>query len=510
MPSGNPVIAAICWWVMSSKKASCSTVRIRGGSRVHLRGYHHGIYNYLICRRRRHRGAAGPPGPIGDVALPESGREPVGDLPAGDADQPAAEAAPGRVERGSSAPGPHEHLLGDVLGVVVGGQTAQRDAVDRAAMPVEGLAQRRRVTRGEPVVERVRRARTRWSTRGPPDSGRSPGRASLGHRRFFLVHPQHATRGCHYRPASSRPGRHPLPCPVRRGRTSRRLGAATTTLSWNPPCPPVELATACDQGQPGSAVSGEQAMDRQLRLVHAHHLGDPVAQLGAVGQLNLHRGRRRPARPAGRRRRGPGSGRRRARPARWIRRSRPDPGRSGTSRRSARPPVPPSRRARPPPPGRPARPPRRQPAGSGPVRSAPPRSRPAAAGSGLGTAPAGTTAGAGVAGRTTPRGPVGAAVAPARPAPASQSAAGTVSQQDPDDQPEQRPERREAGRCSRRTAGSAPDARRRPDAAATGRDHQKPERRSSPAASRAGRSRRARRTGLRTALRTGNCAARTR
>jgi hypothetical protein len=79
--------------------------------------------------------------------------QPVGDLPAGDPDEPGAERAPLRVERLPAPPGADEHLLGDVFGVVVSLEAAQGDGEDHPAVAVVRLAQGGGVTGGEPPVQ---------------------------------------------------------------------------------------------------------------------------------------------------------------------------------------------------------------------------------------------------------------------------------------------------------------------------------------------------------------------
>ena len=118
----------------------------------------------------RERGArCGVPGPVGHPQVADAGAEPVGDLPAGDADEPPRERAALEVEGVAAAPGADEDLLGDVLGIVVRAEGAQGDRVDRRGPAVVGVAQGRGVAGGEPPRQRVvgvRLARLRDRPRG--------------------------------------------------------------------------------------------------------------------------------------------------------------------------------------------------------------------------------------------------------------------------------------------------------------------------------------------------------
>ena len=283
-PAADPVIAAICWWVRSSKKASCTTVRIRGGNRF-ISAATTIALDDLVRRRRAVPGRRRPARP---ARTPSRSRTRAASRSATCRRAMPTSQPPrlprARVERGSAAPGPDEHLLGDVLGVVVRGQTraarcrrprCHAGRRPRAAPPGHPRRTGRRA---------CRRARTRGRL-GPAGQRAQPGRTAVGHRRFSWCI------------RSTRPGWHYRPARRARSLTRRRVRSdgpdVTPARPRRPHCPgtaggPVELATACDQGQPRSAVAGEQLRRPAAPPCHPLHLGDPVAAARC----------RRPTRPA--------------------------------------------------------------------------------------------------------------------------------------------------------------------------------------------------------------------
>ena len=115
----QPTVSAISAWLCSSQKARKTTVRRGSGSswtacRTTSRSARSSSADWSSTVR-----ASGSRDDGGDpVGVAGSGSPDVGDLVAGDPDQPGRQRGRARGQRVATAPGRDEHLLGDVLGVV--------------------------------------------------------------------------------------------------------------------------------------------------------------------------------------------------------------------------------------------------------------------------------------------------------------------------------------------------------------------------------------------------------
>lgn len=202
-------------------------------------------------RGGRWQGRAGRGGQV-EPARP--GGERVGDLPAGDADQPGGHGAACGVVPGAAGPRREEDLLGDVLGLPDVTQRAGGQVVHEAAPAPVGQGEAVRVAPPDPAADLLVREHVLEGPRKPGRiPGRMPGREPVldpVRRRARGPGRAHVRRaGCcaHDDSASSPvPGARPLPPPQA---PARRRGASTRIVRASS-CTPPRPAGRAGQSRP--------------------------------------------------------------------------------------------------------------------------------------------------------------------------------------------------------------------------------------------------------------------
>lgn len=161
----------------------------------------------------------GRPGRDGQVEPARPGRERVGDLTAGDADQPGGDGPACGVVPGAAGPRREEDLLGDVLGLPGVAQRTGGQVVHEAAPAPVGQGEAVRVAPPDPAADLLVRERVLERARGP-------GREHVG-RAGCCAHDDSAS--------SPLPGARPLPPPQA---PARRRGASTRIVRASSCAPP--------------------------------------------------------------------------------------------------------------------------------------------------------------------------------------------------------------------------------------------------------------------------------